>query len=180
VADVTRSTLKANVGKNVRFYGVVDFPWVLCTRRGGQCACPNQCGAPLRLRHRATPLVPLASKQERIDERNAILNGTYKAPGETPEQKKARSNSAHVFLALAGVGADTESFRQMREYASDDGVLTCSGDDNSICCPIALDHETQKLRVIASGLLVAGEPQWMPESAVEYRLLVNDICRAED
>jgi len=178
--DVTQSKLKANVGKKIRFYGVVDFPWVLCTKRGGRCACPNQCAAPLRLRHRGIPLVPIPSKQERINQRNAILNGTYNEPSEPQEHKNSESNSSYVLLALGGIGADTGSIRKLREYASDDGVLTCSGDENSICCPFALDRDTQKVRVIEVGLLLAGPPQWMPDSTVEYRLFVEDICRVAD
>ena len=175
--DVTQSKLKANVGKKIRFYGVVDFPWVLCTKMGGRCACPNQCAAPLRLRHRNVPIVPISSKQERISERNAILNGPYKKPSEPQEHKNFESNSSYVLLALGGIGADT---RSIREYASDDGVLTCRGDENSICCPFALNRDTQKVRVIASGFLLAGPPQWMLDDTVEYRLLIEQICRVED
>ena len=178
--DVTQSTLKVNVGKKVRFYGVVDFPWVNCTKMGGPCACPNRCGAPLRLRHRRIAMTPLPSKQERINQRNAILNGTYKEPNDPQERKHSESNSSYVLLALGGLGTNPGLISKLREYASDEGVLTCNGDENSICCPFALDRDTLKVRVVAGGLLLAGPPQWMPDSTTEYRLLVQDLCRVAD
>lgn len=179
--DVSQNTLKTHVGKKVRFCGVVDFPGVNCTKRGGACACPNRCGAPLRLRHRGIAVTPLPSKQERIKQRNAILNGTtYEEPSEPQEHKTSKANSSYVLLVVGGLGEDTWLVPKLREYASDDGVLTCKGDDNSICCPFDLDRDTLKVRVMASGLLLAGPAQWMPDSTIEYRLVVQDLCRVAD
>jgi hypothetical protein len=118
-------------------------------------------------------VVPIASKQERIKQQDAVLKGTYSEPSEPQANDSAELSASYVYLAFGGIGADAASSRQLRKYTTDAGVFTCVGDDVSICCPFPLDRESQKVRVIAGGLLLAGPPQ-------EYRLHLNDICRIAD
>jgi hypothetical protein len=119
---------------------------------------------------------PLPSKQARIKERNAILNAPYVPPSEPPVPPKPE---AYVLLALGAIRVDPESMRLLREYAPEDGVLHCHGDEVSLCCPFALDRATQAVPVIAGGVLAAGPPEYLTASAEEYRLLVEDICRVK-
>ena len=48
-AVIRSKDLSAHHGKLVRLEGSVAFPQVICTKRGGRCACNNRCGALLLL-----------------------------------------------------------------------------------------------------------------------------------
>jgi hypothetical protein len=91
--------------------------------------------------------------------------------------EQALPNPASVLLTLsAGGSAGVAIFA---DYATPDGALICPGDENSICCPFALDRDSLSVRVLASGLLLAAsEPIAGPEK--EYHLALETLCRLPD
>jgi hypothetical protein len=169
--DVTAAALEANLERNVRLRGVVNFAGVLCTLRGGPCACSNACNAILRLVHRDTPRPALGSKAERLRKRDEELAKPYDPAAEN------QPFPVSVLLALSEKGAFSGA--RFSDYATLDGVLGCPGDENSICCPFALDRASLTLRVIASGVLRATEPS-SEASEKEYRLALETLCRLPD
>lgn len=163
--DVSRTTLRANVGKRVRFHGTIGYYGVTCTTRGGPCACENRCGALLRLWTKKTSRLPLPSKEDRRREADAITRGAASYHIEPMDP-------THVALE----SASPDGGGRFSEYETGYG-LACEGDENSLCCPFALDRDSLKVQVVVEGTLrIAQDPDDQPE----FRLAVDDICRVPD
>ena len=134
--------LQNNVGRSTRIRGLLGFYPAWCTKRAGRCACANACWGTLRL---------------------------VRAPDDwwgDPEVT-ARHGVVRLRAPPGAAGAD-----DLSEFVNPEAELVCHGDDGSVCCPYALDHETNSADVIVSGKLTAS-----PDNPGEFQISFSNVCR---